>query len=66
MTYKGFIKKSHTLDFNILIGVLAGLEQNLPILQDIIPASVYPWLFFAVLMGNIGLRLKTKGPVGDK
>lgn len=66
MTYQGFIKKSRTLDFNVLIGLLAAAEQNLPILRDVLPATVYPILFFVVLMANVGLRFVSNGPVGVK
>jgi hypothetical protein len=64
--YKGLILKSHTLDFNTLVLVGVAVEQNLPMLKDMIPATVYPWITFGVLMTNVLLRLKTKGPVGEK
>lgn len=66
MTYQGFIKKSRTLDFNIVVGLLAAAEQNLPVLQGVLSPTMYSIFFFGVLMTNVGLRLITKGPIGAK
>jgi len=66
MTYQGIIKKSRTLDFNVLVGLLAAAEQNLPVLQGTLSPTMYSYLFFGVLMVNVGLRFVTKGPVGTK
>ena len=64
--YKGIIKKSRTLDFNASFLITLALEQNLPILEDKIPATYYPYIMFALILGNVVLRFVTKGPVGDK
>jgi hypothetical protein len=64
--YKGLILKSHTMDFNVLLAVGVAVEQNLPMLEGMLPANAYTWIIFGVAMANVLLRLKTKGPVNTK
>ena len=63
---KGLIKKSRTLDFNAIFLVTLALEQNLPILENQIPVTFYPYILFALIIANVILRFMTSGPVGDK
>ncbi len=66
MTYKGLILKSRTLDLNAVAGLMLLAEQNLSFLEGMIPANVYPYLAFGLIMANGAMRFVTKGPVGNK
>lgn len=65
MTYKGLIKKSHTLDYAALLTAVGFLEANSHVIQQ------YAGEYFGLIMLGLGvltalLRAKTTGPVGQK
>lgn len=65
MTYKGFINKSRTYDFQAVIIVLGVAELNLHLVRDQL-GDYYGWVFIAIAAIGSLLRKKTTGPVGVK
>lgn len=63
MNYKGLIFGSRTLDFNVLVAVLAAAADNLPMLQGVIPITWYPWILVGVNVANALLRTITTKPL---
>jgi cytochrome b561 len=62
--------KSWTIWFNGMLGVavvaLPAAQENLPQLQEYLPADVYHYLMGALVLGNMLLRFKTSGRLADK
>jgi hypothetical protein len=49
--------RSKTLRFNAAVLMLAAAEAQLSVLKDVLPGGLYPWLAFALPVGNALLRL---------
>ena len=64
MKYEGIIKKSRTLDFAMLLGIMGAVQITLPALQLDPVYSGYVNMAVAVMIAV--LRYKTKNPVGGK
>lgn len=62
--------KSFTIWFNGIMGMavvfLPLAQEQLPQLQDYLPASLYHYGMGALIVGNIILRFKTNGALADK
>jgi hypothetical protein len=62
--------KSLTIWFNGLVGMavmaLPFAQDNMPQLQDYLPADVYHYAMGAVIVGNILLRFKTTSSLAEK
>jgi cytochrome b561 len=62
--------KSMTIWFNTLMGMavvaLPVAQEQLPQLQDYLPASLYHYGMGALILGNIILRFKTTSALADK
>ena len=65
MKYEGIIKKSRTLDFAMLLAVMAPVESNFHLIQNQLGDN-YGLVFFVISGVVAYLRFKTKGQVGDK
>ncbi|WP_421793442.1 hypothetical protein [Hydrocarboniphaga effusa] len=56
-------KTSKSILFNVAAGVVAALplmQDNMPVLQDVLPADYYGLLLKVVVTGNLFLRISTK------
>ncbi len=62
--------KSLTMWFNgLMLSVIAAfpvLQDNLPNLQQYLPAKPFQWLGLIVVIANLALRFKTVKPLEDK
>jgi hypothetical protein len=62
--------KSLTIWFNSIMGAavvaLPIAQEQMPQLQDYLPASLYHYGMGALIAGNIILRFKTSGALADK
>ncbi len=62
--------KSMTIWFNAVFGAavaaLPFAQEQLPQLQEYLPANFYHYLMAAVVAGNILLRFKTRSALADK
>lgn len=54
------LKKSWTLYFNVLVGLLAALELQFYLLQNLMGEKAYVAVYFTVVAVNIILRFKTE------
>ena len=64
MTYKGFIKKSRTLDLGVLVAVFGVIQIGLPGLG--LTALQFGIVDLVIGVLIVVLRSKTTGPVGAK
>ena len=67
------LKRAHhsfTIWFNGLMGtavvVLPALQDQLPQLQEYVPANLYHYAMGTLIVGNIILRFKTNSALADK
>lgn len=62
--------KSLTIWFNSIMGMLVVAlpmaQDQLPQLQEYVPANLYHYAMGALVAGNIILRFKTNGALADK
>ena len=62
--------RSSTMWFNssfaAVAGIVAELPSVLPDLAPMLPPSIYKWLLFANVLGNMALRVKTRVALIDK
>jgi hypothetical protein len=54
---------SKTIWFNFLCAMTFAAEASLGIIKDALPGGLYPWLAFALIMGNTALRFITQQQV---
>ena len=64
MQYKGLVKGSKTMDFAALLAVFGTIEQNLPMVKDMIGDN-YGLVFIGVSVIVALLRMVTTKPLGD-
>lgn len=65
MAYKGFIKKSRTLDLSAVVALLGIFLANFDSVRDSF-GDYSGWVFIGLSGIMALLRMKTTGPVGDK
>lgn len=58
--------RSRTLWFNAIVLALAAAEQQLGVLQGVLPGGLYAWLAFVLPIGNAVLRFITTTAVTFK
>lgn len=69
MWFRGALK-SATVWFNTVVGtfvlVLPDIQAAMPDLSQYLPADVYRWLAFGLVVSNLMLRVKTRLPLTAK